>query len=72
MKNIFALNCKKASTEPEEMTVQQVNSLESMTMELESLKGLLADNSDPWVISHLANSINDINDVINFLKSKKP
>jgi len=70
MKNIFALDHKKASTEPAAMTAQQVNSLKSVTMELESLEALLADNSDPWVISHLAKSINDIQDVINFLKAQ--
>lgn len=70
MKNIFALDHKKASTEPAEMTSQQVNSLKSLTTELESLESLLVDNSDPWVISHLAKSINDIKDVIDFLKAK--
>lgn len=70
MKNIFALDHKKDSTESANMTSQQVSSLKSAMMELESLEGLLADNSDPWVISHLAKSINDINDVIDFLRTK--
>ena len=70
MKNIFALDHKKASTEPAQMTAQQVASLKSVTMELMSLEGLLADNSDPWVVSHLAKSINDIKDVIDFLKAQ--
>jgi len=70
MKNVFELNKKQSSTSSEEMTAQQVKALKSLALELESLQGMLADNSDPWVISHLAKAINDTNDVVDFLRAK--
>jgi hypothetical protein len=39
-------------------------------MEISKLEEILADNSDPWVIDHLATAVDDLREVVNFLRSK--
>ncbi len=72
MKNrkIFELK-KKASEDAQAMTRQYGTDLVALAREMENLEGMLADNSDPWVIDHLATAIDDLREVVNFLRSRK-
>jgi hypothetical protein len=70
-KKIFNLTDKQASSEGTgDMTKQYIMDINSLSMEISNLEEILADNSDPWVIDHLATAVDDLREVVNFLKSK--
>jgi hypothetical protein len=70
-KNIFNLINKQASSEGAgDMTKQSIMDINSLSMEISNLEEILADNSDPWVIDHLATAVDDLREVVNFLRSK--
>lgn len=70
MREVFNLN-KIAEFNAGGMTKNQIEEIKSIASELSSLEGMLADNSDPWVIEHLSTALDDLREVLGFIKSKK-
>lgn len=70
MREVFNLN-KISSEQAGEMTTAQIEEIKSIASELASLEGLIADNSDTWVVEHLSTTLDDLREVLGFIKSKK-
>lgn len=68
-KNIFK-SAKTASQSNVEMTNGQLDTIESLSKQIDVLRAQLESHSDPWVVASLQNAINELNDVLVFLRSK--
>ena len=68
-KNIFK-SAKTASQSNVEMTHGQLDTIESLSKQIDVLRAQLESHSDTWVVASLQNAINELNDVLVFLRSK--